>query len=84
MGAVEVDSNGRNLRFATKGGPCRDTIPWSFEAGLRRSRCDRPAKSLFLFLEQLWIGLNRRQIHPGFDIRTYMSDELDLVVEADP
>lgn len=43
-----------------------------------------PAKSLFLFLEQLWVGLQRHRIHPGFDIRTYLDEELDLVIQADP
>jgi hypothetical protein len=58
------------------------------ERGIPKRARDQPiridqAKSLFLFLEQLWIGLRRHRIHPGFDIRTYMSDELDQVIQVD-
>jgi hypothetical protein len=42
-----------------------------------------PAKSLFLFLEQLWLGLSRHRMHPGFDIRAYMNDELGQVIPVD-
>lgn len=39
-----------------------------------------PAKSLLLFLEQLWVSLERHRLHPGFDIRTYMNDEMNAVL----
>lgn len=41
-----------------------------------------PAKSLFLFLEKLWQSLWRHRLHPGFDIRSYMSRTMDEVVDA--
>jgi len=41
-----------------------------------------PAKSLFYFLEQLWIRLSDHRLHPGFDIRSYLDDELGIVVEV--
>lgn len=42
-----------------------------------------PAKSLFLFLEELWVNVSEHHMHPGFDIRSYMSSVMDsvLVVE---
>jgi len=40
-----------------------------------------PAKSLFYFLERLWVRLSSHSLHPGFDIRTYMDEELGVVVE---
>jgi len=43
-----------------------------------------PAKSLFLYLETLWALLWTHRIHPGFDIRSYLSEELDRVVEITP
>ncbi|MFD1259707.1 DUF6602 domain-containing protein [Entomomonas asaccharolytica] len=41
-----------------------------------------PAKSLFLFLHRLWSDLQVSELHPGFDIRSYMSKQLDLVLEV--
>ncbi len=41
-----------------------------------------PAKSLFLFLTRLWFDLQTHQLHPGFDIRSYMSAVLDTVIEV--
>lgn len=35
-----------------------------------------PAKALFLFLETLWTMLEQSPRHPGFDIRSYMDDDL--------
>jgi hypothetical protein len=43
-----------------------------------------PSKSLFLFLVRLWFDLETHNIHPGFDIRSYMSPVLDAVVRVDP
>lgn len=33
-----------------------------------------PAKALFMFLQRLWFDLEIHQLHPGFDIRSYMSE----------
>ena len=41
-----------------------------------------PAKSLFLFLQRLWSDLGHHQLHPGFDIRSYMSTVLGTVIEV--
>jgi hypothetical protein len=32
-----------------------------------------PAKALFLFMHRLWCDLETHKLHPGFDIRSYMS-----------
>jgi hypothetical protein len=41
-----------------------------------------PAKALFMFLQRLWFDLQTHQLHPGFDIRSYMSAVLDTVIEV--
>jgi hypothetical protein len=41
-----------------------------------------PAKALFLFLYRLWTDLQSHKLHPGFDIRSYMSTILGTVIEA--
>ena len=40
-----------------------------------------PAKALFLFLQRLWFDLQTHRLHPGFDIRSYMSTVLGTVIE---
>ncbi len=68
-------------RWATVAGDAR------VGQGIRKRVHDRevlidPAKSLFYFLEQLWTRLSVHGLHPGFDIRSYLDDELDVVVEV--
>ncbi len=41
-----------------------------------------PAKSLFMFLQRLWLDLETHSLHPGFDIRSYMSTVLGTVIEV--
>jgi hypothetical protein len=41
-----------------------------------------PAKVLLHFLETLWNRVSTHDIHPGFDIRSYMSESLGTVVDA--
>lgn len=41
-----------------------------------------PAKALFLFLQRLWFDLEHHNLHPGFDIRSYMSTVLGTVIEV--
>ncbi len=43
-----------------------------------------PAKSLFFFLHRLWCDLDQHQMHPGFDIRSYMSDVLGSMIRVEP
>lgn len=41
-----------------------------------------PAKSLFMFMQRLWSDLQDHNLHPGFDIRSYMSTVLGTVIEV--
>lgn len=41
-----------------------------------------PAKALFLFMHRLWSDLETHNLHPGFDIRSYMSMILGSVIEV--
>jgi hypothetical protein len=41
-----------------------------------------PAKALFMFLQRLWFDLETHRLHPGFDIRSYMSTVLGTVIEV--
>lgn len=41
-----------------------------------------PAKSLFMFLQRLWFDLETHKLHPGFNIRSYMSTVLGTVIEV--
>ncbi len=42
-----------------------------------------PAKVLFLFLETLWTMLDQSPRHPGFDIRSYMDNDLGSLISFD-
>ncbi|OBS32838.1 DUF6602 domain-containing protein [Pseudomonas syringae] len=41
-----------------------------------------PAKALFIFLQRLWDDLQTHKLHPGFDIRSYMSSVLGTVIDV--
>ena len=41
-----------------------------------------PAKALFIFLQRLWFDMQSHKLHPGFDIRSYMSTVLGTVIEV--
>jgi hypothetical protein len=41
-----------------------------------------PAKALFMFLQRLWFDLETHELHPGFDIRSYMSTLLGTAIEV--
>lgn len=43
-----------------------------------------PAKSLFFFLNRLWSDLEQHQLHPGFDVRSYMSEVLASMIRVEP
>ena len=40
-----------------------------------------PAKVLFTFLEKIWQLLSQHKIHPGFDIRSYLSSAMDSFID---
>jgi hypothetical protein len=39
-----------------------------------------PAKVLFIFLETLWQQLSQHHLHPGFDVRSYLSESMDSLI----
>ncbi|MEX5552036.1 DUF6602 domain-containing protein [Pseudomonas pergaminensis] len=41
-----------------------------------------PAKALFIFLQRLWDDLRTHRLHPGFDIRSYLSPILGSVIHV--
>ena len=40
-----------------------------------------PVKVLFIFLETLWQRLWQHRLHPGFDIRTYMTVAMSTIID---
>lgn len=42
-----------------------------------------PAKALFMFMQRLWYDLQHHELHPGFDIRSYMSSVLGTAIQVD-
>jgi len=42
-----------------------------------------PAKALFMFMQRLWFDLQDHKLHPGFDIRSYMSTVLGTVIQVE-
>jgi hypothetical protein len=41
-----------------------------------------PAKSLFFFMHRLWSDLQDHKLHPGFDIRSYVSTVLGSMIQV--
>jgi hypothetical protein len=40
-----------------------------------------PAKVLLFFLESIWTSVSTHRLHPGFDIRSYMSYAMDVFLD---
>lgn len=58
-------------------------IARAFNTSLKGQQlCVDPAKSLFMFLQRLWFDLETHKLHPGFDIRSYMSTILSMIIEV--
>ena len=80
QGVVRMEStNGHVQRWlaeAVSAGVSR-----AFETHLLGKRVEvDPAKALFLFIHRLWCDLETHKLHPGFDIRSYMSMVLGTVI----
>ena len=78
-GVIHMESNNGNVqRFvALADAP---GVTRSFEATVQGELVFvDPAKSLFLFMQRLWFDLQDHKLHPGFDIRSYMSTVLGTV-----
>jgi len=42
-----------------------------------------PAKSLVLILETMWQFIGDSEVHPGFDIRSYLSQSMSRILTID-
>jgi Domain of unknown function (DUF6602) len=81
QGTIEMEStNGHVMRLLAQAAD--DHLERSFRTTLMGApvRVD-PAKSLFLFMNRLWFDLEFHALHPGFDIRSYVSGVLGSVVK---
>jgi len=59
-----------------------DAIHRSFATSVRGKEVPiDPAKVLFTFLENVWQHLWEHKLHPGFDIRTYLSSAMDTFLD---
>ena len=59
-----------------------DALHRSFAATLHGEEVPfDPAKVLFTFLKMLWQSLWQHKLHPGFDIRTYLSSSMDTFLD---
>tara|TARA_A100001391_G_scaffold55448_1_gene33964 strand:+ start:1639 stop:2484 length:846 start_codon:yes stop_codon:yes gene_type:complete len=81
-GLIKMEStNGHIARYAAISD--REESARSFTASIAGGdiKID-PAKSLFLFLNTLWCRIEQHNMHPGFDIRSYMSPVMDSIIEV--
>jgi hypothetical protein len=59
-----------------------DAITRSFVTGVRGAETQvDPVKVLLIFLETLWQRLWQHRLHPGFDIRTYMTEAMSTIID---
>ena len=81
QGVVQMEStNGHVKRWLAVSDDVQAST--SFETTIygERQQVD-PAKALFMFLQRLWFDLQAHNMHPGFDIRSYMSNSLGSIIE---
>lgn len=80
QGLIKMEStNGYITRHAAIS--TRGHLERGFPGKVKGTKCIiDPAKSLFFFLERLWVNLSDHHLHPGFDIRSYMSPVMDSAV----
>ncbi len=59
-------------------------VPHIFKTSLLNQTVDvDPAKSLFMFLQDLWFDLETHKLHPGYDIRSYTSAILGTILPVE-
>ena len=59
-------------------------VPHIFKTSLLNQTVDvDPAKSLFMFLQDLWFDLETHKLHPGYDIRSYTSAVLGTILPVE-
>jgi hypothetical protein len=77
------------VRMESSNGHVQRLLAEAIDAGVSRAFETRllgkriavdPAKALFLFVHRLWSDLETHELHPGFDIRSYMSAVLGTVI----
>ncbi|HDI51216.1 MAG TPA: hypothetical protein ENF45_01175 [Bacteroidetes bacterium] len=80
-GIIEIASSNRHVHRR---------IPIAMEDAYRRSfdaivagkkEYIDPAKALLFFLESIWVSVLEHRLHPGFDIRSYMSYAMDVFLD---
>lgn len=82
QGVVFMEStNGYVQRLVAVAEDAEVTRAFETTVGGHPERVD-PAKALFIFLHRLWSDLQSHKLHPGFDIRSYMSTILGTVIEV--
>jgi hypothetical protein len=81
QGIIDMHStNGHVRRWIAEAEDSRKSQSIAIRAYDKKVFVD-PAKSLFLFLEHLWTKISTHPLHPGFDIRSYMDEELGRVIQ---
>lgn len=82
QGLIKMESTNAYVeRLATVARQNEDSRTFSSQVGGVNVQID-PAQSLLLFLTTLWQRISTHRLHPGFDIRTYMSLQQASVVEV--
>jgi len=82
QGVIHMEStNGYVQRWVAMATDAGTTRAFSTTVQGERIPVD-PAKALFMFLHRLWVDLDHHSLHPGFDIRSYMSTVLGTVIEV--
>lgn len=82
QGVIHMEStNGHVQRWVAAA--TDEQVSRAFHTTVRGQRVTvDPAKALFMFLQRLWFDLEEHHLHPGFDIRSYMSAVLDTAIEV--
>jgi hypothetical protein len=78
-GVIKMSSTNLNIQgiAAIADGPLERAMPGTV---MNRDVNIDPAKSLFLLLETLWQFVADSEVHPGFDIRSYLSHSMSRIM----
>lgn len=85
QGIIKMESsNGYVQRWAMPADKEAIESKRSFETKIANNDIDiDPAKVLFIFLETLWQNISNSEIHPGFDIRSYISSRMNIIIPVE-
>jgi hypothetical protein len=82
QGSIRMEStNGHVQRFLAEVGDTRAPHILRTTLASKTVLVD-PAKSLFFFMHRLWGDLQNHKLHPGFDIRSYVSTVLGSMIQV--